>query len=705
MTEVKLIEALKIRTVVYSTLLFSLLPLFTPAQLAWEMEQINVDSLQKVIPELAGTEKVDALNKLSLALCRDDPDSCISIAHNNISLSEQEDYLKGQGDGYFNLGMAYAYADLVKLSTINYFNALRIYEDLDPNEKLADTYIELSFQNWIAGRFDMAYRYCREALNIYKTIFDIKGEAHTAYVLSHIYKLSWPQHNDSVSFYLDHALDILDQYPDPKLLFKVYMMYGNNYNSIWEQKHDTILTLYTALDWYYMAYENIHKRFESGEAVKPEMAGILYNIGNIYTKLGREDYIKDGYDYIRQAKRVAKSIDVSDSPGNYSFKHGILLLMLNKSLAEEKAEQGRFKEAEQLFMEAEKHSDSGLKNFLFQNYKYLFYAYNDQLAMRHYRRRLHDAMYLFYSGRSNYKKALEQYQLRENMTDEINRGENQKMIAMLEADYENEKTEKKIALLARDNELKDLKVRQARAFNIGIGILFTVLILIALLFLRQNKLKNEHKNTLLEQKLFRLQMNPHFIFNALSNIMDFIEEKNIVSATRYLSSFSKLLRNTLESSRKDNIILEDEIEGLKNYMELQKLRYHNKFEYEVSVDGRLDPEDISIPPLLIQPFIENAIEHGILNKNASGQIHVHFSFKDEKVICEVADDGIGREKAWEMKYKKREAHRSLATDIIRDRILAINKKMKKKIRLDIIDLKSDNNQPLGTKVILELPLS
>ncbi len=198
-------------------------------------------------------------------------------------------------------------------------------------------------------------------------------------------------------------------------------------------------------------------------------------------------------------------------------------------------------------------------------------------------------------------------------------------------------------------------------------------------------------------------MNPHFIFNALSNIMNFIESKNIDSATRYLANFSSLLRTTLESTRKDNILLQEEVNGLTNYLELQKLRYGNKFEYAIAVDDKLDPEDVSIPPMLIQPFIENAIEHGIRHKKTTGYIAVRFILKGKQIICEVEDDGVGREKAWETEYKTRKEHTSLATAIIIDRIQAINKKMKQKIRLDIIDLKSNNELAIGTKVVICIP--
>jgi LytS/YehU family sensor histidine kinase len=224
-----------------------------------------------------------------------------------------------------------------------------------------------------------------------------------------------------------------------------------------------------------------------------------------------------------------------------------------------------------------------------------------------------------------------------------------------------------------------------------------------ILFLRQNKARAEHKSVLLEQKLLRLQMNPHFIFNAMSNILNFINRKDTDNAALYLTSFSRLLRTTLESSREDYILLDEEISSLKNYLDLQLLRYEDKFDYNIQVDENIDIENAIIPPMLIQPFIENAIEHGIRHKESKGNINVSFSLQNKKVICEVEDDGVGREKAWEVEYQKQKTHKSLATNIINDRIHSLNKKLRQKISLSIIDLKSDTLEPAGTRVVLNIP--
>jgi LytS/YehU family sensor histidine kinase len=234
------------------------------------------------------------------------------------------------------------------------------------------------------------------------------------------------------------------------------------------------------------------------------------------------------------------------------------------------------------------------------------------------------------------------------------------------------------------------------AFTIALG-------LITILFIRQNKIRADHRNVLLEQKMLRLQMNPHFIFNALSGILEFIDNKLNETASKYLSTFASLMRSTLESTRKEFIYLEEEVTWLKNYMELQKLRYANNFQFSIKVDDKLDPTDVKIPPMLIQPFVENAIEHGIRHKNAPGNISVNFSLKNKLIQCEVEDDGVGREKAWEIEHKTRKVHKPMATDIVMDRLRAINKKMKYKIRLDILDIKSDKNEPIGTRVVLDMP--
>ena len=198
-------------------------------------------------------------------------------------------------------------------------------------------------------------------------------------------------------------------------------------------------------------------------------------------------------------------------------------------------------------------------------------------------------------------------------------------------------------------------------------------------------------------------MNPHFIFNSLASIQNSIINEEPLKASKYLARFSKLVRNILDSSLEELIPLEEEIVTIENYLALQKIRFPEKFDYTVDVDERLDPESIYVPPMLAQPFIENAIEHGIKHKDSKGNIRVRFKLNESKILYEVEDDGVGREKAQEILMKQDKDHKSLATEITKDRIRVLNKKLKTKISLSIEDLKNEKGEAIGTKVRFEIP--
>jgi sensor histidine kinase YesM len=152
------------------------------------------------------------------------------------------------------------------------------------------------------------------------------------------------------------------------------------------------------------------------------------------------------------------------------------------------------------------------------------------------------------------------------------------------------------------------------------------------------------------------------------------------------------------------ISLEDEKTTIENYLELQKIRFPDKFDFTVEMDEKLDPGNTSIPCMITQPFVENALEHGIKDKSAPGLISVRFIRKNGMICIEVEDNGIGRVKAQELSLKRDKNHQSLSTSIIRERIRTLNKTLKKKITLNIADLVNDRGEPSGTKVTLEVPL-
>jgi ligand-binding sensor domain-containing protein len=214
------------------------------------------------------------------------------------------------------------------------------------------------------------------------------------------------------------------------------------------------------------------------------------------------------------------------------------------------------------------------------------------------------------------------------------------------------------------------------------------------------RLKLENELIEMERKALRLQMNPHFIFNALDSISSFIFKNDPRKAVQYLNNFAKLMRLTLESSMEHIHPVETEVSILKNYLELEKLRFQGKFDYEIELDEEID-YDVGIPPMLIQPHVENAILHGLKPMESDGQLDIRFILEEEMLEIQIEDNGVGRKRAKEL--KKRKDHRSMATKINKDRLRLLKMAVNQNIEIRILDKEDEQGNALGTKVILKLP--
>jgi len=232
--------------------------------------------------------------------------------------------------------------------------------------------------------------------------------------------------------------------------------------------------------------------------------------------------------------------------------------------------------------------------------------------------------------------------------------------------------------------------------------------LIYFLIQKQNQLKNkqieEQKQRALASELqaLRSQMNPHFIFNTLNSIQNFISKNESKDASIYLSKFAKLMRATLSNTKRQRISLKDEIETLTLYLELEQLRLNNKFSYEILVDETIDTQYEQVPSMLIQPYVENAIWHGISHKEGNGIIRIQFLPENEHLLkCVIEDNGIGRENA--IKLKKNTTSPSFGMNITKERVELLNSLNGNQLSVKINDLKI-NNQPAGTRVELYVPI-
>lgn len=276
----------------------------------------------------------------------------------------------------------------------------------------------------------------------------------------------------------------------------------------------------------------------------------------------------------------------------------------------------------------------------------------------------------------------------------FNKRINEKIVE-IDNTYERESNLKK-EVKTIDNKL--IRAQKQRLW-ITIGALLIILGLISTAFYYQYKnIKTAHQNVVTEQKLLRSQMTPHFIFNSLSVLQGMILNKEDHNAVRYLSKFSKLLRLILESSREKLVLLEEELRALQNYVDLQNMQAQHKFEFTINLDESLEEKEIYIPPMIIQPFVENTIEHGFKETIKNPKLIVNLSFQNEQLNCEILDNGVGFNPN---KKSKNENKNSLATKITSERLEILSKELNTTPNLKIENRSKYNEQ--GTRVTLTLP--
>ncbi|MBI5217414.1 MAG: histidine kinase [Bacteroidia bacterium] len=273
----------------------------------------------------------------------------------------------------------------------------------------------------------------------------------------------------------------------------------------------------------------------------------------------------------------------------------------------------------------------------------------------------------------------------------------------METKYQTEKKEKEITMLKKEKEIQLLKLNRSRFITGAITSIFILILVIAILLIRQYRQRVHHSATELKQKLLRTQMNPHFIFNSLIAIQSYMYKNKPEDAGKYLSSFAKLTRLILENSNYEYVALEKEIATLNYYMELQELRFENKFKYCIEIDPRINTETMAVPPMLAQPFIENAIEHGLKNNSDKGNILIKYQKADDFILFEVEDNGCGLKLNKIYGEEKKRQDRPHAISITQERLSNLNRKKKQKITLNITNINDLSGNISGTKVLFYIP--
>lgn len=308
----------------------------------------------------------------------------------------------------------------------------------------------------------------------------------------------------------------------------------------------------------------------------------------------------------------------------------------------------------------------------------------------------------------NYRKAFEFQKKYSDKYEEILTAEKLNQINDLQVKYDTQKKEREneklnfdIALKEKENKIAKSDLSTRNYILVGVVAIFALLLGFAFLIYNRRKVVQDNSLLKLEQKLLKTQMNPHFISNALMSAQGYIYENKPKEASSYLTKIARLTRLVLENSRKESISLEDEMSILENYLLVQQERYEN-FDFELTVADNLDPEDVYLPPMLTQPFVENAIEHGVQNLSYRGLLKINFtSVNKNELQVSIADNGLGMKNS----AKSKDNHESLSSKIVHERLKNLTDYYKQKLDFSITSNFTDQSQGEGTKVVLTLPVS
>lgn len=350
-------------------------------------------------------------------------------------------------------------------------------------------------------------------------------------------------------------------------------------------------------------------------------------------------------------------------------------------------ELGKYQEAEAYLLKGEEVSrNREMKQFLASSYEHLSELKEKQ---------------------KDFQQALVYQRLSQTVQEEYLNEANHKYVSDLNLKYDTEQKKNRISLLEKENEIVTMELGQSRK-NLTFTVLFFILaLIIGYILYRHFRLKNEKRALTAEQKLMRSQMNPHFIFNALLSIKIYMQNHNAKEAIEYLNQFAKLIRSILSSSLEKEISLAEELETMRLYVNIENIRFCNEINYEVFIDQSIDLKKVKIPSLILQPFVENALWHGLQPKEGNKRLKLEVVKKNENFVeIIITDNGIGRKRTMEIPSDKRNTQKkSIGINLTIQRLQNFSKNFAHMHSLNIIDLYDDDGQrPKGTQVLLNLPV-
>lgn len=630
-----------------------LLPFLLFCAFSWS-QKTEIDSLKRVLRVAkVDTTKVNLYNHIANQFKESNPDSTAYYATKAATMSQKINYPFGLATSYLNRGNSNIILSNYQKAKIDFEKAKTSFsEQLEDNETkeikngLARSYASLGVVYSEENNYAVALENYQKALKIYLEIGQKNNISKAYNNIGIIYK-SQGNYPKAIE-YLKKALQIQEEIGEQAAAMSL-----TNIGVIYYEQNDSK----KALEYYTKA----EKLFEKIDNLRG-FALLKNYLGDYYKKQNQMD---------RALASYTTSLNMYNTMQN---KHGAALVLYNLG---------------QLYFEQNKASDA-------INYANQSLSYAKEVGLLdqafHSEKLLSD----IYEAQGKHELSLFHYKEYTKARDSINTIENSKKYLKAEMDFEYQMKESLLLEKSKRQKLITL-------FSIIGGLL-----LLGLVFVIFNRRQVKRRLTLqkevteYEQKALHLQMNPHFVFNCLGSISSFIVQNGTDSALKYLSKFSKLMRLTLEYSKGSIIPIDKEIEGLQNYLELEQLRFHNSFSFSLVSSERVE-FNMGLPPLLIQPFVENAILHGLVPKEGNGKIEVNFDVQNNQLVCTITDNGIGITKSKEMKENSMKAHQSMALEITKKRLEIMEATISKSAQIEIKEIE-ENNAIQGTKVTLRLPI-
>ncbi|MFL5753248.1 MAG: histidine kinase [Bacteroidia bacterium] len=623
--------------------------------------QTAIDSLLKALSSAKeDTNKAMLLGSLAWEYALE-PAKAIDYAAKGIRLSEKLDYANGINSSRKSLANAYVkQGDFVKAKNI-YLDLVTVHRRANNFKDLVTVYNNLAIISNVTGDFDTGINYLFLALKCSEQIGDSVRIAYIQVNIGNNYqKRNLPV--KAMSF-LEKARVTGEKIVKDKNWFgSLYLSIANCYSL--EKNYSKAFELSKLAEQYFLETKN------------------TYNLADLYVSMG--SFAIDADDNPGAKKYIRKALALYSESKEPT---GILTCLLNlSSVYYNESENLSFKGS---VAQAKLDSCTMLLDTCSSMAK--------RMGMKDYEMFITKRQAELYAALKKFEPAFDHLSKYLIIHDSLLSLEKETRIHEINVKYETEKKETENRSLAQQNRIQQLEITRKNYFTYGLSALVLFILLTAFLVLRQNKLRAFQRTMQLEQKLLRSQMNPHFIFNSLNSIHSVVLSGDKSNAAKYLSSFAKLIRSILESSRFELITLEKEIALLENYISLQVLRFDNEIVYQIDVDPTLDRHETLLPPMLTQPFIENAIEHGLAPVSDKAKLFVSFRKEGDLLQIEVRDNGPGLGA-----QPKDEEHISMASAITNERLKLLNRKQRKKTSFSISEAFPQEERK-GVKVSFLVP--